>query len=81
MKNQRTAIHITPEASDTHIEGCEFEGFDVAIKDEGKRTKIFNSVFRGIKKIWHEYFWVRLVLEIVFTLVVAYLVYKFGWNK
>lgn len=78
---KKTAIHITKEASNTTIQDCEFDGFDLAVKNEGKNTKISGSIFRGIKKIWHEYFLVKLVIEIMVGLTVVYLAYKFGWNK
>jgi len=78
---QRTAIHITKEASNTRIEECEFEGFDLAIKNEGKGTKVLNSIFKSVRKIWYEHFFVRLLVEVLVGLVVVYLAYKFGWNK
>lgn len=81
MKNNRTAIHITDKASNTQIINCDFEGFDVGIKDEGKNTKILNSLFKGAKKLWHEHLLARLVIELVLGLLVLYLAFRFGWNK
>lgn len=78
---KKTAIHITKEASNTIIDNCEFEGFDIPIKNEGRGTKILNSIFKNAGKIWHEYFIFRLIVEVSVALIGAYLVYEFGWNK
>ncbi len=80
MTNKKTAIHITKEAEDTIIEDCEFVGFDVALKNEGKGTKIVRSIFKNIKLLWPESLFVEIVIGVVIVVIGGYFLKYFGLN-
>lgn len=80
MTKQKTAIHITKDASNTRIEGCEFVGFDNAIKNEGQDTRVIRSIFKTVKSIWIESTFKQIVVGVVIMIIGGYVLYFFGIN-
>lgn len=76
-KNRNQSIGILNEGNENTFQNIETEGFDIGIHDKGKKTKVIN--FKGLRKKSKKW-WVETLLTIVGGLIVACLVYYFGWN-
>ncbi len=80
MTNNKTAIHITKEASNTQIEDCEFVGFDTAIKNEGKETKVIRSIFHGIKLTLPKSIFGRILTSVIATVIAGIILWLLSIN-
>ena len=80
-KQSHKTVGILNEGVNNQFIDNVFDGLDVGIHDKGKNTVAFGNKFTGSATVrWYQIWWGQLAILIVGGLVVAYMVYVFGWN-
>jgi hypothetical protein len=80
--NQHTAIKITDRAKNSTFIGCKVNGA-VEIEKEAKDSTFVNTEITTTPLLspkWWEHTLMKYPAGLIGTLLVAYLVYLFGWN-
>lgn len=82
QQSNRPMFHVTKTATDTIIDDCEFAG--VSLKNDGKRTGVFNTKFSEVTSIissgWHTTWWWIFISTIIAGLLVAGIAHFFRWS-
>ena len=83
---ENKTIGILNEGKDSQFIGNTFDGLDVGIHDKGEGTVASGNKFTERKQVinakirWHQNWWGQLAILVIGGLILAYLVYRFGWN-
>ena len=78
MKNKKIAVWEKGEDS-TYI-NCEFNGEDIGLLDEGKRTSVIDSKARTSRlhqRKWHEKLWGKILVGLAIALIAGITLYFF----
>ncbi|HOX29938.1 MAG TPA: hypothetical protein P5080_02000 [Candidatus Paceibacterota bacterium] len=71
IKNKKIAVW--EKGQDTTYVNCEFEGGDIGLLDEGKRTTVINSKAKTANRIekskWHGTWWGKIAIGIIIGVI------------
>ncbi len=82
-KQSHKTVGILNEGVNNQFIDNVFDGLDVGIHDKGKNTVAFGNKFaksgKGNARHWNIF--IKSIFTIICGLIIAFLVFKFGWNK
>lgn len=80
MTRRNKKIAVWEKGRDNTYINCEFEGEDIGLLDEGKRTSVIDSRARTSKshrRKWHETLWGKILVGLAIAIAGGMILYFF----